>query len=149
MNYFDRISYEPETGVFRWAVSARGITAGKIAGSVTSYGYQQIKLGRRAYRAHRLAWFLTHGVWPDGEIDHIDGDPLNNRLSNLRVVDRAGNSQNRRALGATWNCQHRRWQSKIQANKIRHHLGYFDTPEEARAAYLKAKKRLHISGGQN
>jgi hypothetical protein len=155
MNYFDRISYNPASGLFMWVVSAPGIRAGKLAGSVSSHGYLIIKLGRKQYRANRLAWFLTHGEWPGGEVDHIDGDPLNNRLNNLRVVDRAGNSQNRRKahrdnasglLGATWNKQHKRWQAKLVANKVRHHLGYFDTPEEAHAAYMAAKASLHIGG---
>lgn len=156
---FDRINYNPETGVFRWAVSGRGISRGAIAGSKTQHGYWQIKLCFKAYRAHRLAWFLHYGVWPIGEIDHINGDPLDNRIANLRVVDRAGNSQNRwRAhrdhascglLGVTWNRQHQRWQAKLQANKKRHHVGYFDNPDAAHRAYLEAKSRLHIAGGRH
>ena len=64
-------------------------------------------------------------------------------LENLRVVDRAGNSQNKGGaqannlscglLGVTWNKQHQRWQAKLMAHKVRHHVGYFDTPEEATA----------------
>jgi len=116
-----------------------------------------VKLGRKQYRGNRLAWFLVHGEWPDGEVDHINGDRLDNRISNLRVVDRAGNSQNQRRahfdnrscglLGVTWNKQHRRWQAKLQARKVRHHLGYFDDPQSAHEAYLKAKSALHINGG--
>lgn len=156
MNYFDRITYDPEAGTFVWAVSAQGISAGKPAGSLSSYGYWIIKLGRKPYRAHRLAWFLTHGEWPVGEVDHIDGNPLNNRLANLRVVDRAGNSQNRRRAhrdhkscglqGVAWNKQHKRWQAKIMANKVRYHLGYFDDANAAHESYLAAKARLHIGG---
>lgn len=156
MNYYERIHYEALTGAFTWAVSAPGISAGKRAGSISKYGYRVIKLGRRQIRACRLAWFLTHGRWPNGEIDHINGNRLDDRLSNLRVVDRAGNSQNKAGaqvnnfscglLGTTWNKQHQRWQAKIMANKVRHHVGYFDSPEEAHAAYMAAKARLHIGG---
>lgn len=156
MNYYERISYNPASGLFMWVVSAPGIRAGKLAGSVTRHGYQVIKLGRKPYRAHRLAWFLSYGVWPHGEVDHIDGDPLNNRLHNLRVVDRAGNSQNQRRahrdnkscglLGVTWNKQHGKWQAKLQANKVRHHIGYFDDPGEAHKAYMDAKAVRHIGG---
>lgn len=159
MNYYDqneRISYNAASGVFMWVVSERGVSLGKVAGSINSNGYLIIRLDRKPHRAHRLAWFLVHGEWPQGEIDHIDGDRLNNRLNNLRVVDRAGNSQNRwkaqrnnkssGLAGVTWNKQHKKWQSNLMANKVRHHVGYFSDPNEAHAAYMAAKARLHIGG---
>lgn len=156
MNYYETVSYDAETGVFRWVVSRPGCSAGSTAGSLSLGGYWVIRLGGKQVRAHRLAWFKVHGVWPDGEIDHINGDRADNRLCNLRVTDRAGNSQNRWSahrdsshgfLGASWNRQHKRWQAKIVANKVRHHLGYFDTAEAASAVYMQAKQRLHINGG--
>ena len=156
VNYYDTIAYDPQSGLFTWAVARRGVVVGGIAGSFTGEGYWQVKLGRKVYRGHRLAWFLTHGDWPDGEIDHINGDRSDNRMANLRVVDRAGNSQNRRRamsnnshgfLGAAWNKQHKRWQAKLMANKVIHHLGYFDSAAAAHAAYMAAKARLHIGGG--
>lgn len=156
MNYYDTLHYDSDSGRFIWRVARPGCSVGASAGSVGSHGYVCIKLGRRSYRAHRLAWFLVHGEWPDGEIDHINGDKTDNRLCNLRVASRAENSQNRRMahrdsahgmLGATWNRQHRKWQSKIVANKVRHHLGYFATCAEAHAAYMAAKALLHVNGG--
>lgn len=156
MNYYDTISYDQATGLFRWIVGRPGCAAGSVAGSLARTGYVVIKIGRKHVRAHRLAWFKAHGCWPEGEIDHINGNRSDNRFSNLRVVDRAGNSQNRRSahrdsshgfMGATWNKQHKRWQAKIVARKVRHHLGYFDTAEAAHAAYMLAKQRLHINGG--
>ena len=159
MNYYERIAYDACTGAFTWAVAGRGIAIGKPAGAITSHGYRVIKLGRRPYRAARLAWFLVHGAWPDGEIDHINGVRLDDRIANLRVVDRAGNSQNRwRAhrdhgtcglMGVTWNKQHKRWQAKIVAHKVRHHLGYFADPTDGHKAYIEAKKCLHIKGGNH
>lgn len=153
MNYFERLNYNPATGVFTWNVSAPGIKAGKKAGCISVHGYEIVKVGRVAYRANRLAWFIANGRWPDGEVDHINGDRLDNRLENLRVVGRAENSQNKRSaqannkssglLGVTWNKQHMRWQSKIMVNKKMHHVGYFDTPEVAHAAYLDKKRQLH------
>lgn len=157
MNYFDRLSYNPSTGSLTWAVSAAGIRKGAQAGSVSRYGYRVINLGHRPYRVCRLVWFLTYGEWPNGEIDHINGDKLDDRLSNLRVVDRAGNAQNMPSSaqannrscglrGVTWNKQHRRWQAKLMANKVMHHVGYFATPEAAHEAYMVLKRRLHIGG---
>ena len=152
----DGIKYNPETGVFTWARSRPGVTAGSQAGCLSTYGYLLIRVGRKQFRAHRLAWLITHGEWPAAEIDHINGDRADNRICNLCAVDRTGNSQNRwmahqdsshGRLGAAWNKQHRRWQSKITVNGTHHHLGYFSTADEAHAAYINAKKRLHISGG--
>lgn len=156
MTISERIHYDPTTGIFTWAVGDRGIRKGAQAGSVDVYGYRIIRVNRTRYRAHRLAWFLSYGVWPKGEIDHIDGCRDNNRIANLRDVSRAENAQNVVAaqrnnvscglLGVTWNKQHRCWQSKLQANKVMHHVGYFDNPEEAHSAYMELKAKLHIGG---
>lgn len=158
MNYYEHINYDPLSGQFVWSASRRGVASGRTAGCLSTYGYVVIKIGGKQVRAHRLAWFLTYAEWPVGEVDHINGNRSDNRLCNLRVVSRAGNSQNRRAahrdsshglLGAAWNKQHRRWQSKIVANGVRHHLGYFDSAAQAHTAYLAAKDRLHIKGGDH
>ena len=66
------LSYEPETGVFRWRVSRGPAVAGSVAGSLTTYGYIKIKVDGRFYRAHRLAWIYVHGVWPSKDLDHKD-----------------------------------------------------------------------------
>ena len=153
MNYFETVSYDRETGVFRWSIGRPGCRKGEVAGHVNAEGYRVIKLGRTPFPAHRLAWFLVHGEWPALEIDHINGVRDDNRMQNLRLADRSANMQNKRAamsnnkscglLGVTWNKQHRRWQSKLMANKKRYHVGYFETAEQAHAAYLLAKRRLH------
>lgn len=128
MSYLDRIHYDAETGVFAWAVAGRGIRVGAKAGAKTSEGYWQIKLGFKVYRAHRLAWFLVHGVWPDGAIDHINGDRLDNRIANLRIASHSVNMQNKRVA---------------MANGRMYHVGYFVSAEAAHASYLDAKRRLH------
>lgn len=155
-SYYARVLYDPATGEFVWAVSAPGIAKGAKAGSLTKHGYWVVKLGRVSHRAHRLAWFLHYGEWPVGEVDHINGNRLDNSIANLRVVNRAGNSQNQRRahfdnrscglLGVTWNKQHKRWQAKLQANKKRYHVGYFDSAEAAHRAYMATKERLHLGG---
>lgn len=99
--------YNPDTGVLTWNHRPRehfktdalykifiSKCAGKVAGWVTSFGYINIRINGRAYKAHRLAWLLSNGKWPDNFIDHINGDRADNRLCNLRDVDKFQNAQN-------------------------------------------------------
>ena len=91
------IVYNPTTGCLTWRVRVgpRG-QAGSEIGTITAEGYRRVKINGQLYMTHRLAWFLNHGVWPTHEIDHIDGDRLNNRIDNLRDVPKALNQRNAR-----------------------------------------------------
>ena len=67
------------------------------AGSISKEGYIKIKLKGKSYLAHRLIWLMFYGEWPKNEIDHIDGNRLNNSISNLRDVTRSINQKNAHA----------------------------------------------------
>src|SRR5258707_393996 len=90
------LSYDAGTGEFRWLRTDRAHcrTVGKIAGCVGNDGYLFITVCRKFYTAHRLAWFYIHGKWPTEQIDHIDGDRLNNAISNLREATNLQNQRN-------------------------------------------------------
>ncbi len=145
------LHYDAETGVFTWRVrSANCIKVGDVAGSKNGKGYIGIKLLGRQYQAHRLAWLYTHGAWPAGQIDHIDGCRINNAIANLRDVSQSVNQQNIRSarsnnthgfLGVTRNGK--RWRAQICVDGKQRRLDGFSTPELASAAYLEAKRRLH------
>ena len=93
----DCLSYDPETGVITYKVSRGSRSAGSVAGSIKgSTGYRVILFQRQGYLAHRVAWFLAHNEQPD-IIDHINHDPLDNRLCNLRNVSTSANQLNRRS----------------------------------------------------
>lgn len=146
------LHYNPETGDFTWKRSRGPKKAGSRAGHATDYW--RIEIDQRPYMAHRLAWFYVHGSWPERDLDHINGDPLDNRIKNLRDVDASINLQNqvRRPKhnttgfwGVSWSEAHHKFIAQITTNGKKMHLGYFTDAAEAQAVYLSAKKRLHSS----
>jgi hypothetical protein len=149
------LHYDTDTGLFTWLVSpTNSVKAGSIAGARTSQGYVQIRVLYKNYLAHRLAWLYVHGEWPMLDIDHIDNNKINNAIANLRVVTHQVNQQNRKTafrnnsvgyLGVfKVNCKHTKpFRASIKLNGKKFHLGYYETPEEAHAAYLDAKRKLH------
>jgi hypothetical protein len=146
------LNYNPATGIWTWRSKVHGTTKpGDLAGCA-SRNYWVIGIDRRVYRAHRLAWLYMTGDWPGLHVDHIDGAGQNNRWSNLRDVDRCVNLQNRRAanidsqsgkLGVRKGSAS--WIAEIGAFGQRHYIGTYETSEDAHAAYLAAKRELHVT----
>lgn len=144
-------SYDPETGALVWAVRMNSsVNPGKQAGKITKEGRRSVAIRGRHYLAHRLVWLYVHGQWPHGEIDHINEDPLDNRISNLRVVNRKQNQQN--ISRPQSNCrsgargvskQGAKWIATIKVDGKPISLGRFGSVEEASSAYLAAKKQIH------
>lgn len=152
------LHYDPETGLFTWLVdmkTGRGngrihITAGSKAGT-PDRGYTRIGVDGTRYWAHRLAFLWMTGSFPKLHVDHMDGDHSNNKWVNLRDVSHMVNMQNRRkpAAGSAYGllgvaANHKRFLAQIVVDKKYIYLGTHDTPLQANAAYLKAKRELHI-----
>ena len=144
------LNYDPDTGVFTWLVSSRGVKAG-VAGCVHPLGYIQININGRSYRAHRLAFLYMTGTFPDDQVDHINGMRADNRWLNLRE---ATHSENLRNCGKYANNTsgykgvHKykitgKWVAHCHAHGKQHHLGYHDTAEAAHAAYCKFASEHH------
>ena len=143
--------YNAETGVFtRLVQTSNRVKVGDVAGCKSGGGYVTISVFGRQCSAHRLAWLYVHGTWPVADIDHINGNPSDNRAANLRDVSRRVNKQNQRRahitstsgmLGAA--ADRGRWQARIRVDGKQRYLGNFDTPDLAHAAYLDAKRLLH------
>jgi hypothetical protein len=143
------LTYCPDSGVFVWNCSRNGfVRAGQVAGSMSSKGYVYISIGYKKYQAHRLAWLWMRGNFPAKEIDHINGNPSDNRWCNLRYATRAQNQQNRKRAvvntsglkGVSFHKQSGLWRARITAQGKRVHLGGFNCPTAAHIAYCKAAK---------
>ena len=143
------VDYNADTGRFLRV----GKESKRIGCIVKIHGtmYMEIRIRGKLYFAHRLAWLLYHGNWPKCEIDHIDGDGLNNRISNLRDVTRLVNSRNAHRRHPTKNnlppgvskTKGGRYTARICVNAKTKHLGVFDDAASASAKYRQAKCELH------
>jgi hypothetical protein len=155
------LDYDPDSGTLTWKVRQGDDRATKAwnakhlnkqAGSLGKHGYVSIAIFGQPYRAHRLIWVIQTGAWPasDQHIDHIDGNPSNNVFSNLRLATVSLNMANAKRpstnrsgyKGAYFKKNMGRYAAGIKVNQRVYHLGHFDTPEEAHAAYISAAERF-------
>jgi hypothetical protein len=140
------VSYDPETGVFRWRRRKQ-----QLAGSPDVLGYIRIQIHGKLFKAHRLAWLYVYGEWPSLTIDHANRIPGDNRISNLRIADcfqQAHNhSDNRKGRslprGVSWSERDKKYRAQIRCFGQSHALGLHDDIESAAAAYRDASLRLH------
>lgn len=149
----ERLNYDPETGVFVWryceAMRREWNTrwAGKDAGSFSGDRYRRIRINGGLHLAHRIAWIITHGDWPADQIDHINGDPSDNRISNLRTVSNAENGRNQAirsdntsgVMGVCWDKSRGKWQASIMVDQRQIHIGRFTDLADAIAARAAAE----------
>lgn len=162
--------YEPESGDLLWKRREREMFktdgscktwntrfAMRVAGHQKTYRcgerhYTEVELYGQRHSAHRIIWEMHNGAIPLGmEIDHVDRDPWNNKLSNLRLCTRSQNMMNRRVPNhntsgykrVSWNNVKKGWEAQIKVNRKTIHLGSYDTKELAAAEYAKAATMHH------
>jgi hypothetical protein len=146
------LSYDPETGLFTriTTYSNRAKEYGKV-GYTSIRGYIVMNLFGEKHYAHRLAWLYVNKRWPNGEIDHINGNKSDNRLCNLREATSSQNMSNRGVQsnsksgvkGVVLDEKSGKWQAYCRVNKRSKYLGIFDTKEAAAAAYDEYAKIHH------
>lgn len=146
------LNYDELTGNFTWRHPGKKRRLDRPAGCVKAPGYIVIRVDGVLLRAHRLAWLYVHGKWPALEIDHIDGNPSNNVLANLREADSRMNKQNRHVarsdsstgiMGVQYDKKRGLYSTRIQTPSGIKFLGRFADPLEAQAVYLAAKRTHH------
>lgn len=157
------LAYSPDTGKLTWKIKfCDRITVGAEAGCVWTdkWGkqYRIIRVFGRLYRAHRLAWVLYYGENPTGQIDHENGDGLDNPIKNLRDVTHRGNSLNQKlrctntsgCFGVTWIASTQKWRATIYVKGKNNHLGVFTSKTSAVKARKAAEKRFgfHANHGR-
>lgn len=133
------LDYDPHTGVItrktRWGSKGPG----SVPGGISPQGYRQIGVYGRTYPAHRLAWLLTYGVWPADDIDHINRNRDDNRITNLRLATRSENLHNTGAQpnntsghkGVNWHKRACKWEARICVHRKQKHLGFYANIEDA------------------
>lgn len=146
----EQYTYNAETGVLtRISGAAPHTNIGPVT-AVGVDGYYYTRVCRKQIAAHRIAWFLVHGRWPTGQIDHINGNQLDNRLANLREVDAAQNQwnsklrkDNKSGYKGVYQRRNGSFISYISVRGKRLNLGTFPTAEIAHAAYRMASEQYH------
>ena len=165
------LDYDPNTGALHWKHRSEEhfanhahflrwnkVYAGKPCGTISARGHLLLRIRDRGYRAHRLIWKLVRGVDPI-EIDHINGNPLDNSISNLRSVSRGENARNMPLIrssktgvpGVRKSKRGNTWTAEITLQRKRVALGTFAKAEEAVNARKEAEKTygFHANHGRS
>ena len=145
------LHYDPETGIFTWAINRTKASQGKIAGSIDDHGYRIICIDGVRHAAHRLAWMYVHGDRPI-EIDHQNHVRIDNRLANLRSTDRSGNGKNiskpihnkSGGVGVSWTKRLGKRYDKWEVRACGKFLGYFDDFFEAVCKRKSAERQFNF-----
>lgn len=148
------LDYCKDSGLISWIKSPTGVVkSGSPAGRLDSKGYLSFHFRRKKFKAHRVAFAIYHGRWPD-VIDHINGIKTDNRIENLRECTHEQNMQNSRVYvkkdktskfsGVCRTASKKSpWSAHIRVKQQLHYLGVFSSEIEAHHAYLAAKAELH------
>lgn len=143
--------YQKE-GVLYWKKAKAPVKKDTPSGYLDQYGYLQTRFNFKLYRTHRIVWILLKGDIPAGmEVDHVDGNRTNNKITNLRLVTRGANNKNKKqykrntsgVTGITWDKLKNKWVAQISVDKKVIHLGRYNDIQDA----IKARHQAEIQYG--
>jgi hypothetical protein len=149
------LSYDPETGVFRWEVrKCQKVRVGSIAGYQEGRGYTQIMIDGKNHRAHRLAWLYVYGYFPETDLDHKDKNKSNNKINNLREASRQCNMRNvgnfkhnkSGVKGVYLDYHKNKWVAQVTIENKQFYLGSYEDFDEAVCTRLAVEQCLGWSG---
>ena len=136
--------YEPETGELTNKVRRSSRLPGSSAGTTRPDGYKLLGIDGKMYLLHRVVWAIHHNHEPEGMLDHIDGNPGNNKIENLRLSNHSLNGANARKREVTTTGaykQKNKWCARGTVDGVHVYLGMHSSQEEAHQAYV----RWHLS----
>lgn len=150
---YEKFDYDHATGELRWKVSTGKASVGKVAGcrvKIERNEYLKVTVDKTPTYAHRIAWAMVFGYWPEG-LDHQDGNGLNNRIGNLREATGRDNGQNRSrstnntsgTTGVLWLKNCKKWRAGIKVDNKYRSLGSFLNFEDA----VRARKAAEVEYG--
>ena len=141
------------SGLLKWRITKNHLSkAGTIAGCVRADGRRVVRVDGVLHLAYRIIWVYAYGIPPKNGIDHLNGDPTDNRIENLRDVPQEINSHNHHRahidkktglLAGAYLMPSKRWMAHIGVKGKIVYLGRFDTEVLAHTAYINAKRELH------
>lgn len=144
------LEYNSDTGFFYWKKNKISAKAGTKAGTIKKNKYKEIRFNMIKYQYHRLAWLFYYNEYPMLSIDHIDGDPSNNKINNLRTASHKQNMQNRTKASISSKTgflgvvpKGSKFIAQISNNYKVIKIGIFESPELAHTAYLNKKREIH------
>jgi hypothetical protein len=129
--------------------TGKRVFVGQIAGRICN-GYKNIGFMGKGYMAHRLIFMFHNGYFPP-EVDHVDGNKLNNRIENLRPATHAENLRNQKLRSCNtsgiknvaWQTKKQRWRVRITVNGKDKHIGYFKDRDLAALVAIEATNLHH------
>ena len=151
----ERLVYDKDTGIFTNKKSISHAMKGEKAGYefiVNGKKYLRIQIQNKLYLVHRLAWLYVFGALPPDQIDHINGNGIDNRIINLRCVNNSENCKNRRlprnstsgCIGVCWHKLTDKWQSNIKIDGKKIHLGIYFNKWDAICVRKSAEFKLNF-----